>query len=78
MEPIEHAHSAKIDALGGTSAAARFFEVKAASVSKWRKKGIPRARLMYARIARPDIFGQEPQEPLTDKEALPDANHNHQ
>jgi len=60
MKSLEHTHSAVIDALGGTSAAARFFEVKAASVSKWRKKGIPRARLMYARLARPDLFSTQP------------------
>lgn len=45
-----------IDLLGGTSRAARFFEVKMASVSGWRRSRIPRARLMYLRVVRPDIY----------------------
>ena len=45
-----------IDMLGGTSAAADFFEVKPPSVSEWRVRGIPKARLMYLKVSRPDIF----------------------
>lgn len=45
-----------IDQLGGTSAAAEFFEVTTGAVSQWRDTGIPRARLMYLRAMRPDIF----------------------
>lgn len=45
-----------IELLGGTAEAARFFEVKPPSVSEWRKTGLPRARLMYLRAIRPDIF----------------------
>ena len=47
-----------IDRLGGTTAAARFFEVKAPSVSEWRKTGLPRARLMYVRAMHPDIYAE--------------------
>lgn len=45
-----------IDALGGTFCVAKLCEVKPPSVSGWRKHGIPRARLMFLRIARPDAF----------------------
>ena len=45
-----------IDALGGTSETARLCEVVPASVSGWRKDGIPSARLMYLKLLRPDVF----------------------
>lgn len=45
-----------IDALGGTFRVAELCEVKPPSVSDWRKNGIPRARLMFLRVARPEIF----------------------
>ena len=45
-----------IDALGGTGEVARMCEVSDAAVSQWRKDGIPRARLQYLRLARPDVF----------------------
>jgi hypothetical protein len=45
-----------IDALGGTSETARLCEVQPASVSEWRKTGIPKARLMFIRLARPELF----------------------
>ena len=46
-----------IDALGGTSATARLCNVKDPSVSEWRVSGIPPARLMFLKLARPDVFG---------------------
>ena len=55
MEQI-HPDSAKIDALGGTAAVARMFNIAQPSVSKWRNTGIPDARLMYLQLIRPDIF----------------------
>lgn len=45
-----------IDRLGGTSEVARLCEVRQPSVSEWRKNGIPKAREMYLRAIRPDIF----------------------
>lgn len=45
-----------IDALGGTFRVAELCEVKPPSVSDWRKHGIPRARLMFLRVARPEVF----------------------
>lgn len=49
-----------IDELGGTAAVARLCEVSMPSVSEWRRKGIPRARLQFLRIARPDVFKAPP------------------
>ncbi|WP_313328378.1 hypothetical protein [Pseudomonas qingdaonensis] len=45
-----------IDALGGTFRVAELCEVRPPSVSDWKKHGIPRARMMFLRIARPEIF----------------------
>ena len=45
-----------IDKLGGTAEVARICEVKQGSVSEWRTAGIPRARLMYLKVIRPDVF----------------------
>lgn len=45
-----------IDAIGGTSATARLCRVTPASVSDWRKTGIPDARRMFIELARPEIF----------------------
>jgi hypothetical protein len=47
-----------IDQLGGTTAAAKLCEISPASVSEWRHKGIPKARMQFLRLARPDIFEQ--------------------
>jgi hypothetical protein len=49
-----------IDRLGGTNATARMCEIAPASVSEWRaKNAIPKARLMYIKLARPDVFEQQ-------------------
>lgn len=45
-----------IDRLGGTSETARLCEVQPPSVSEWRTNGIPKARLMYLRSIRPEVF----------------------
>ena len=45
-----------IDALGGTAEVARMCNVKPPSVSEWRTHGIPQARLMFLKLARPDVF----------------------
>lgn len=61
-----------IDFLGGTVATARKFRVKPASVSEWRKRGIPVGRCVeletecrgdqrFTRYQlRPDVFGDAP------------------
>lgn len=48
-----------IDALGGTAEVAKLCNVKPPSVSQWRESGIPQARLMFLRLARPDVFASE-------------------
>lgn len=45
-----------IDALGGTFRVAELCEVRPPSVSDWKKYGIPRARMMFLRVARPEVF----------------------
>ena len=48
--------SAIIEALGGTFRVAELCEVRPPSVSEWKKNGIPRARLMFLRVVRPEAF----------------------
>lgn len=48
--------SAIIDTLGGTNEVARLCRVTKGAVSQWRENGIPEARLMYLKLARPDVF----------------------
>ena len=45
-----------IDELGGTAEVARLCEVQPPAVSQWRECGIPKARLMYLRAIRPEVF----------------------
>ena len=45
-----------IDALGGTNEVARVCEVTAQAVSQWRDDGIPKARMMFLKLKRPDVF----------------------
>ena len=49
-------HSEIIDALGGTSAAAEMFGITTGAISQWRTNGIPKSRLMFLRLSRPDLF----------------------
>jgi hypothetical protein len=48
-----------IDELGGTSAVAKMFEppISPASVSDWRKCGIPNARRQTLKLMFPALFG---------------------
>lgn len=46
-------HAAQvIDRLGGTAEVSRLCGVKPPSVSDWKKDGIPKARMMFLRVAR--------------------------
>lgn len=61
MLTMDHDHSSElIDQLGGTRQVARICEVTSQAVSKWRRDGIPRARLLYLRAVRPDAFAGQP------------------
>ncbi|MFD1558321.1 hypothetical protein ACFSHT_22270 [Paraburkholderia silviterrae] len=45
-----------IDRLGGTTAVAKLFDIKPPSVHGWRSDGIPKYRLQFLRLVRPDVF----------------------
>lgn len=47
-----------IDALGGTVETAKLCQVGPSAVSQWRENGIPKSRLMFLRLARPDVFSK--------------------
>lgn len=59
-----------VDRLGGTAAVAKMCDVRQASVSEWRKRGIPVTRCLALEAAcggavtryemRPDVFGEAP------------------
>lgn len=49
-----------ITRLGGTAKAAALCDVTPSAVSQWIRSGIPRARLMFLTLARPDIFAAPP------------------
>lgn len=51
-----HPDSRIIDSLGGTGAVARICEVASPSVTGWKKRGIPQARVMYLRLLHPEAF----------------------
>ena len=44
-----------IDGLQGTVAVADLCEIKPSAVSHWRKHGIPKGRVKFLRLARPDF-----------------------
>jgi hypothetical protein len=48
-----------IDHLGGTKAVAELCETSESAVSQWRTNGIPKPRLMFLKLARPDLFSSE-------------------
>lgn len=58
-----HPDSILIDELGGTVATAKLCEVTPQAVTHWRTTGIPRARLMFLRLRRPDLFEGREDEP---------------
>lgn len=55
-----------IDELGGTAKVAALCEVSMAAVSQWRDDGIPKSRLMFLRLARPEVF-KEPKRRKSDQ-----------
>jgi hypothetical protein len=55
-----------IDAMGGTSKVAKECRIRMQSVSVWRKIGIPPARMMYFRLAHPEVFANAQASVLSD------------
>lgn len=47
--------SALIDELGGLSAVAKICRIKPSSVFMWKKQGIPYSRVMYLKLAYPNL-----------------------
>lgn len=48
--------SAVIERLGGTVKTAEFFDISPASVSDWKKTGLPKPRLQTLQYARPELL----------------------
>ena len=44
-----------IDGLGGTNVVADLCDIRASAVSQWRHDGVPKARVSFLRLARPDF-----------------------
>lgn len=62
-----------IKRLGGGVKVAALCEVTPAAVSQWISNGIPPARLMFLRLARPEVFNASEAEPTPEKiESQPD------
>jgi hypothetical protein len=60
-KPIPETKASRIiDSLGGTGEVARLCDVDPAAVSQWRRNGIPKARLQFIRLARPEVLTQIP------------------
>ena len=54
---MEIAHAEIIDRIGA-SALMDMFGISASAVSQWKtNNSIPETRLMYLKLARPDVFG---------------------
>jgi hypothetical protein len=49
-----------IQRLGGPTKTAALCEVTTQAVSQWQQNGIPKARLQFLRLARPDVFVPAP------------------
>ena len=45
--------------IGGTAKTAELCNVTQGAVSQWIKNGIPESRLMFLKLARPDVFGND-------------------
>lgn len=45
-----------IQRLGGPTKTAALCEVTTQAVSQWQQNGIPKARMQFLRLARPEVF----------------------
>jgi len=48
-----------VEAFGGTASLARLCDVNTQAVSQWKRNGIPKARLQFLRLLRPELFSVE-------------------
>ena len=56
-----------IELLGGTAAVARLCDCKPQGVSQWKENGIPKARLQFLKLLRPELPWDQLQQPVTQK-----------
>ncbi len=54
--PFNASVSVAIDRMGGTGEVAKLCEITPASVSGWKCDGMPKARIKFLRLARPEAF----------------------
>ena len=47
-----------IQRLGGPTRIAELCDISAQAVSQWVHNGIPKARMQFLELARPDVFGK--------------------
>ncbi len=47
-----------IQAFGGQAALARLLDIKSPAISYWKRKGIPKLRVIQLRSLRPDLFNE--------------------
>ena len=57
--PVGYSSGVLVPAVQGTTQAIgiTLYDVTVGAVSQWRHDGIPRARLKFLHLARPDVFG---------------------
>ena len=65
MKNLEHVKI--IEEIGGTVATANVCEVSSQAVSKWKRTGIPKARLMFLKEKLPMRFLVNKTKPITSK-----------
>lgn len=65
-------HLKIIEDIGGTGVTASVCEVSSQAVSKWKRTGIPKARLMFLREKFPKIFNFNKTKSMTGKRARND------
>lgn len=60
-----------IQRLGGVTKTAALCEVTVQAVSQWHRNGIPKARVKFLRLARPDVFDPVPADAAPHPESKP-------
>lgn len=58
VKPVNKDASTIVERLGGTTATAKLFGLRAPSITDWKEYGIPRSRMMYLEVARPDVLSE--------------------
>lgn len=56
---LNHHHNTLIDLMGGTVLVAKAFHVSSQAVSKWRRTGIPKDKVMILSMIRENIISNQ-------------------